>query len=186
MEKLEYFGEKPSNMIVLILLLISIPIIIVSNVIMSHFLTLSGFPTNQVVWSEICFSGAILKQLYTSILGAAGLQAYIMFEIVDYLFMIGYGLLIFSLGLLICRKFDDGSFFRKSGYIITVFGIAAPLFDAGENAFILLTLTDIVNFPDIWAIGMSAFSVVKWAMIFIALVWAIVAGIALLVNKFKN
>jgi len=109
-----------------------------------------------------------------------------MFEVLDYVFMVAYGMLIFSLALLICRKFDEGTPLRKSGYIITLFGIAAPLFDVGENAFILMTLTDPVNFQDILAVLMSGFSVVKWVMIVIALVWAIVAGIILLVKKIRK
>ncbi len=186
MERLEKLNDWPSNRIVIILLIISIVLNILIYPFMNHFLTISGFPTNQVIYSELCFSGSVLKVLYTSLLGISGLQAYITYELLDYVFMIAYGFLIFSLGLLICRRFDEGSPFRKSGYIITLFGITAPAFDVVENAFILLTLTDPINFPDIWAVLQSSFSIVKWIMIVIALMWAIIASVVLLVKKIRK
>ena len=180
MEKLNRLGEWPSDRNLKILLIISIIISVVFTLLMGFPRDLSGFPANYVVPSEVCFSGPFLKALYALI---TNLPAYILFQSLDFGFMVGYGLLIFTLALFIGRGFDDGTNWRKSGYIIAISGIVAAGCDVGENTFILLTLTDPINFPDIWATIHSVFSVVKWALIIIALAWAIAAVVTKLVKK---
>jgi len=180
MEKLDKLGEWPSGRILKILLIISIIISVLFTLLMRLPLTISGFPANYVVPSEVCFSGPFLKALYAYI---TNLGAYVLFEGLDFGFMAGYGLLIFSLALIIGRGFDDGTNWRKSGYIIAISGIVAAGCDVGENTFIMLTLTDPLNFPDIWATIHSAFSVIKWILIFIALTWAIITVIVKLTKK---
>ena len=180
MKKLDRLGEWPSDRVLKILLVISIILSVFFTLIMSIPRDLSGFPANYVVPSEVCFSGPFLKALYAFI---TNLPAYIIFQILDFGFMVGYGLLIFTLALIIGRGFDDGTTWRKSGYIIAISGIIAAGCDVGENTFIMLTLTDPLNFPDIWAIFQSTFSVVKWVLIIVALMWAIIAVITKLVKK---
>ena len=97
--------------------------------------------------------------------------------------MVGYGSLIFSLALIIARKCDVGSKWRLSGYIFAILGIFAGIFDGLENAFILLTLSNPLFFPDWWTVAHSCFAVPKYAIIIGSIVWAILASIN---NKFSS
>ena len=183
MVNLDKLGEWPSDKIVRILLVLSLVIFFIVYPLMSLCFTLSGVPSGEVAASELYFSGALLKQLYALI---SNLDFYRLGQIFDYGFMVSYGLLIFSLALIIGRAFEDDSIFRKSGYVIAITGIIAPCCDVGENALILITLVDPVNFPDILAVIHSWFALFKWLLILIAILWAIVAGIVLLIKKLKN
>ena len=180
MEKLEKLGEWPSDEVIKKMLIVSIIINVIIYPAMLIPGYLSGFPANQMISSQLCFSGPFLKAIYAQLTNPL---MYTIAQSLDYIFMVGYGLLIFNLALFIGRKFDEGTFWRKSGYVVALFGIAAPSCDAVENAFILLTLTDITNFPNEWAVIHSVFALIKWILLMGALFWAIVAAI---VNKVKN
>jgi hypothetical protein len=101
--------------------------------------------------------------------------------------MTGFGLIIFALTLIIARKFDEESFWRRSGYIVAPLGILAACFDGIENVFIFLMLSDPSGFPDIWAITHSCFALVKLIIYFLVFtIWTIIALITLLVKKLKS
>ena len=97
--------------------------------------------------------------------------------------MVAYGTLAFSLVLTITRKFDNDSFWGKSGPKIAILGIVAACCDAIENAFILMMLSDPTGFPDIWAIIHSCFALVKYILLVICIAWAIIAALTLLIKK---
>ncbi|NHI93313.1 MAG: hypothetical protein EAX96_12515 [Candidatus Lokiarchaeota archaeon] len=175
-DKLE---DWPSDNIIKKLTIIAIILFPVSYLIMSPFFFLSGFPSTATMSSQLCFSGPILKSLYAFIVATPnGVFFYTIAQSADYFFMVVYGLLIFNLALFIGRKFDSNSNWRKSSYIISLFGIIAPSCDAVENAFILLTITDPLGFPDIWAVIHSVFALIKWILLILAIVWAFIAAIA--------
>ncbi|MHA1300867.1 MAG: hypothetical protein ACTSO9_15725 [Candidatus Helarchaeota archaeon] len=133
--------------------------------------------------NQLSFSGPVMKSEYLQIILNNGIDAYRILQILDYLFMVGYGTLIFSMALLIARKFDPGTHWRSSGYIFAILGIIAACFDAVENAFILLTLTNPLFFPDWWAVAHSICALPKWIIIISSIIWALTAAI---VNKVKT
>ena len=176
---LDKLGDWPSDDVVKKLSIISAILIPVIYLIMGPFLFLSGFPSDQIMSSQLCFSGPILKALYASIVATPnGIYFYTIGQIADYGFMVVYGLLIFNLALHIGRQFDSESTWRKSSYVVALFGIVAPSCDAVENAFILLTMMDPLGFPDVWAVIHSVFALIKWILLFSALIWALIAVIA--------
>lgn len=177
---LDKLGDWPSDDVVKKLSIIAAILIPVIYLIMSPFFFLSGFPSNEIMSSQLCFSGPILKSLYAYVVATPnGIFFYIIAQTADYGFMVIYGLLIFNLALHIGRKFDNESTWRKTGYVIALFGIVAPSCDAVENAFILLTMTNPLGFPDIWAVIHSVFALIKWILLFSAIIWAVIAAIAM-------
>ncbi|MHA1143571.1 MAG: hypothetical protein ACTSRW_02470 [Candidatus Helarchaeota archaeon] len=186
MEQLEKLGEWPSVKLIKALVLLSLALIFIIYPIMGLFFTLSGFSTSNIISSQLSFSGSILKAMYIPVVLSGGLFFYQLSQTIDYIFMFSYGLLIFNLALVISRAFEESSFWRKSGYVIALFGIIAPSLDAIENAFILLTLTNPLGFPDWWAVAHSCFALPKWLFIMVALLWAIIAAIILLVKKIRS
>jgi len=133
----------------------------------------------DVIASQLSFSGEVLKSHYE----ITNIEFYRIAQSLDYGFMISYGTLIFTLALIISRKFDAASIWRKSGYIVAILGITAACCDGIENIFILALLTDPSGFPNIWAIIHSCFALVKWIMIFSSIGWAIVAIITRKLKK---
>ena len=176
---LDKLGEWPSDNVVKKLAIIAAILIPVMYLIMGPFFFLSGFPSTAITYSQLCFSGPILKSLYAFVVATPnGVFFYTIAQTADYGFMVIYGLCIFNLALHIGRQFDSQSTWRKSSYIIALFGIVAPSCDAVENAFILLTMTNPLGFPDIWAVIHSIFALFKWIFLLSAIIWAIIAAIA--------
>ncbi len=178
---LEKLSDKPSTRTTKILLIFSIILYIIIYPIMGYFFLLSKYPVGFIE-SQMSFSGSVLKENYK----VTNITYYRIMQMLDYIFMVSYGTLAFSLTLIIARKFDDNSEWRKSGYYVTVMGVLAAICDGIENAFILAMLTDPSGFPDIWAIIHSSFALVKYILLFSSIIWAISAAIALLIKKISS
>lgn len=176
---LEQLLTKPSNKILKRLLILSIIIFAVIYPIMMISFIFSGFPVDFMT-SQLSFSGDKLKAWYAQ---TADLNLYTMVQLFDYGFMVSYGLLSFSLALLIGRKYEENSKWRFSSIIIAIVGILGALLDASENVCILITLIDPVNFPDFIATLHSIFALIKYICLISAIIWALIAGIYYLIKK---
>lgn len=175
---LEKLSDWPSPKITKLLVIFGLILLIIIYPIMNYFYIISKYPVD-VMTSQLSFSGEILKSQYKE----TNIEFYRIAQSLDYGFMVSYGTLIFTLALIIARKFDKVSIWRKSGYIVAILGIIAACFDGIENIFILAMLTDPSSFPNIWAILHSCFALAKWIMIFSSIAWAIIAVIT---RKFKR
>ena len=171
-------SDKPSPKNTKRMLILSIVIQLIVYPFMIYFFLISRYPVGFME-SQLSFSGAVLKEHYK----VTNIEPYKIGQILDYIYMVGYGMLSFTLALIICRKYNEDSAWRKSGYLIAVMGVIAACCDATENAFILMMLSDPTGFPDIWAIIHSCFALVKFILLFTCIVWAIVAAFTLLFKK---
>ena len=167
------------------MLITGIILVIIILPIMSYFFTISKFPVSFVE-SQLSFSGEVLKQHYAVMLAANGLAAYRTAQILDYVYMLSYGLVYFCLALIIARRFDTTSQWRQSGYYIAVGGILAACLDAIENAFILATLINPLGFPNWWAIAHSCFALVKFILLYSAMGWLSLTALSRLILRFKS
>ncbi len=174
MDLCKVLGSKPSQRTTKLLLLASIALMLVAYAFMGYYFAGSG-DTAPMLTSQLSFNDMYLKLQYAVIIAAGGLENYRIAQSFDYLFMLSYGLLAFSLALIIGRKFGEGSAWRKMGCLFAVLGPAAAGCDAVENLFILLTLTDPAGFPAWWAIAHSAFAAIKWVILVVAIGWAAIA-----------
>jgi len=172
------FSDWPESKATTRLLLISIGIIGVLYPFMGFFFFSSGYPVDFMT-SQLSFSGATLKAHYAVTI----IDIYRIAQILDYIFMVGYGCLSFSLALIIARSFEEDSKWRNTGYRVAIMGPIAACLDAIENAFILAMLTDPLGFPDIWAITHSCFALVKYIFLLSCIGWAVSATITKVTKK---
>ncbi|MFX1259583.1 MAG: hypothetical protein ACFFAN_17145, partial [Promethearchaeota archaeon] len=171
-------SDKPSPKTTKKMLIFSIILSIFFYIIMGYFFLLSKYPVGFME-SQLSFSGEVLKEHYKE----TNITYYRILQILDYGYMVGYGTLAFSLALIIARKFNEDSGWRKSGYYIAIMGVVGAICDGIENAFILAMLSNPSSFPNIWAIAHSCFALVKYILLFICIGWAIVATLSLLIKK---
>jgi len=171
-------SDKPSPKNIKLMLIFSIILTIAVYIPMGYFFLLSKYPVGFME-SQLSFSGAVLKEHYRG----TNITYYRIGQILDYIYMVAYGMFAFSLALTLSRKFDEDSFWSNSGHLIAILGIVAACCDATENAFILMMLSDPTGFPDIWAIIHSCFALVKFILLFICIAWAVIAALALLFRK---
>lgn len=170
--------KKPSSKILKRLILFGIVLLIIIYPLMMYFFTSSNFPVSFIE-SQLSFNGELLKTYYST----TDINLYRIGQLLDYGFMISYGLLLFSGTLLITRKFERKSKCQMIGLIVATLGIAAALFDALENVFILLMLMNPSGFPNIFAIIHSIMALTKFISFIIILGYMIIAGIALIIKK---
>ncbi|HWB68889.1 MAG TPA: hypothetical protein VG518_02835 [Solirubrobacterales bacterium] len=103
--------------------------------------------------------------------------------VVDYGFMASYGAFVTLAGLA-TRDFGrehDHRALASAGRVVPWFAVAAALFDAGENAFLLLALSG--NGGSAAPVLATACSSVKWVLIVVALGYV---GWGLLVRLLSN
>ncbi|MFX1500976.1 MAG: hypothetical protein ACFFDH_08450 [Promethearchaeota archaeon] len=178
---LNKFSDWPSNKKLKQLLICCVILFLVIFPIMSYLATVS-YPVNSF-GSQLSFSGQLIKEYNAN----ADINLYRIANILDYFFMISYGGIFFSLGLIIAHKLKDETIWRKIGLIMIPLTIFAPACDAIENIFILLILADPLEFPDIWAIIHSFFALIKYILIFIGFGWICIALIKLvLIRKYHK
>ncbi|MFX0027495.1 MAG: hypothetical protein ACFE8M_13925 [Candidatus Hermodarchaeota archaeon] len=177
----EKFNDWPSKKITRILLIIGVIFFIIIIPLMIVFYELSDYPVSFFE-SQLSFSGAVIK-FHFSFMNAEELNYYLIWLIVDYGFMLGFGIIYFSLDLILARKFDESSRWRKSGYIAAMFGILYFCCDAIENIFIFTMLNDPLGFPDILALTHSWIALVKYIFNFSSGFWVIAAVIILFFRR---
>ena len=170
--KLKKLFNWPNPKLNRYILIFSIICIVIIYPIMMTFYVSSEYPENFIV-SQLSFSGQVLKDHYSETI----IKLYRVFQILDYGFMICYGLLFFSIVLILARKFDEESKWMKSGFIVAILGLTAAACDAIEDGFILLTLIDPSGFPDILAIMHSIFALLKFIQMIICITWLAIAFI---------
>ncbi|MFX0048514.1 MAG: hypothetical protein ACFE8G_10160 [Candidatus Hermodarchaeota archaeon] len=161
-------SEWPSSKILKIMLIIGFALSFAVIPVMQYFTQLSGFPA-EIFSSQLSFSGTLMKSFYA----LTDITLYRIAPSLDYIFMTGYGLILFSSALIVARRYRTSSLLQKEGFIVALSGVIAACCDAIENVFILLMLTDPTGFPDYWAITHSVFALVKWILLVIVIIWVI-------------
>lgn len=180
---LQKFSEWPTPKRVRQFLICCIILFVIIYPIMMFLFSIS-YPVNFIE-SQLSFSGTILKAFHLT-MSNEDFFLYTIANVLDYGFMVSYGGIFFCLGLIIARKFDIDSGWRKFGYILVIIAIIAPCCDAIENVFIFLMLTNPLGFPDIWALIHSYFALVKFILMFLEFGWVSIMLIKYLFNRISS
>jgi hypothetical protein len=170
---LELLSTWPTPKKIKILIIFSVILLIIIYPLLMYFFFISNYPVS-VLESQLSFSGIEIKSHYAS-MNQEGINLYIIANILDYGFMLSYGLLIFTLALVLARKFKKASIWMKFGFIIAIFGIIAASCDGIENIFIFLMASDPSGFPNSWAVVHSIFALIKYILLIIAISWILIA-----------
>ncbi len=170
---LQKFNDWPSPKITRILAIFGIIFFIVIITFMIIFYELSGYPVSFFE-SQLSFSGSVIKSHF-SVMNPEELNYYLIWVIIDYGFMFGFAIIYFSFGLILARKFDINSRWRKLGIIGALLGLLYFCCDAIENILIFAMLTNPLGFPDIWAVVHSWIALVKFIFNFSSSAWLTIA-----------
>ncbi len=179
--KLEKLFERPASRNLKILIIIGLILCFVVIPVMQYFTVLSGFPT-QIFSSQLSFNGDLMKSYYA----VTDIGLYRVTALLDYIFMVGYGAILFSLSILIARSFGRSLKIGRISIIIAIFGVIAACCDGIENIFILAMLGDPTGFPNFFAISHSVFALIKWILLFIGISWDTIFGIISISKKKKK
>ncbi len=173
--------EWPSSKILKISVIIGFVLSFAVIPVMQYFTQLSGFPA-EIFSSQLSFNGAVMKSYYA----LTNIELYRFAPSLDYIFMLGYGIILFSSSILIARSFKTSSIIQQEGLIVAISGVIAACCDAIENIFILAMLTDPSGFPDYWAITHSVFALIKWILLVIVIIWILLFAILSLIKRIRR
>ena len=174
---IEKLNSSPSNKKCKIFILTGLVIRFIVIPIMQHYSNLSGFPA-EFISSQLSFNGDVLKSYYAQ----TNIDYYRISPMLDYFFMFGYGISIFSAILLISRKYENQQF-KKIGNFMALGAVIAAICDGIENIFILIMIADISGFPNVLALLFSTFALIKWILLFTSMIWMILMGFFILYKK---
>jgi len=178
---LKKLSERPSSKNLKISIIIGFVLCFAVLPVMQYFTQLSGYPA-EIFSSQLSFNGNIMKLYYS----LTNIELYRVAPSLDYIFMVAYGLILFSSSILIARKYRTSSLIQRGGFFIAVSGVIAAFCDAIENIFILAMLTDPTGFPNYWAITHSVFALIKWILLFVVIIWIVLIGIFSIFKKKSN
>lgn len=155
------------------LLVTSIGLLVISAPTVIYLLTLSNYP-GDLEATQLGFDGEYIRFCFSDMSGA-DVSFFIMGNLVDYLFMVSYGTLLFSSSLILSRRLRQGSLGRKAGYAASILGLLAACCDGLENVFLLSMASNPIDFPSWLAIPHSLFANIKFDLMYIASAWILLA-----------
>jgi hypothetical protein len=155
------------------LLVTSIGLLVVSAPTVIYLLELSNYP-GDLEATQLGFDGEYIRLCFSNMSGA-DISFFIMGNLVDYLFMVSYGTLLFSSSLILSRRLRQGSLGRKIGYTASILGLLAACCDGLENVFLLSMASNPIDFPSWLAMPHSLFANIKFDLMYIASAWILFA-----------
>ena len=128
----QYIVSKRTNKKILPISIILFPLLIFT---LNYAFGQSGYPVSFSE-SQLSCSGEEIKSHYHT-MTTDQIQLYVFVQIIDYFYLIIYGLLILSIGLNLGRKLSYSLKAKSGFYYISIAKVTAVCCNAIENAFIL-------------------------------------------------
>ncbi len=169
----DHLTETPSDRRLRTLLIASIGLLVVSAPTVIYLLELSNYP-GDLEETQLGFDGEYIRLCFSNMSGT-DISFFIMGNLVDYLFMVSYGTLLFSSSLILSRRLRKGSRGRKIGYTVSILGLLAGCCDGLENIFLLSMASNPIDFPSWLALPHSLFANIKFDLMYITSAWILFA-----------
>jgi len=177
----DFLSERPSEKTTKYLLFLSFPLVIITALTVMYLLKLSNF-SGTLNETQLGFNSQYIKSCFSR-MSDEDMSIFIIANILDYVFIIAYGIFFFSLALTLTKKLKEGSIWKKIGYSISIFGITAAYCDGIENIFLLMMASNPINFPNWRAIGHSCFALAKFIQMYAAMGGIILITLVIVVSR---
>jgi len=175
-----FFPENRTRKIVLISIIL-FPLLMIT---VNYAFEQSGYPATFTE-SQLSFSGEEIKSHY-QLMTTEQIQMYIFAQLIDYIYLIIYGLLLLSTGLFLGRKLSGSPRIKTYCYFISIAGITSACCDAVENAFILSMTSNPLQFNNFLAILHSVFASLKFGLLSISITSIIIVTIVFIIKKISK
>lgn len=156
----------------------------IAMIVVNYVFSLSNYPVSFME-SQLSFSGIAIKSHY-AVMSQYEINIYKLAQLVDYVYLIIYGLFIFSLCIYIGRKLNKHKFIYNSSNMMASAGILAATCDAIENGFILLMASHPKTFLNIYAIVHSVFASIKFILLGLIIIWIIISLLIFIIEQRRN
>lgn len=184
---LDVLVERPTKRTTKNLLLFGVVLIVIAMPLVIIPLELSNY-AGTLDETQLGFNGEYIRSMF-SLMSTEEMLMFTLGNLFDYVFMVGYGIFIFSSALTLTRKLKAGSLWNKTGFFVTIFGIISAFCDGLENIFLFLMILNPTNFPTWVGIPHSLFASMKFLLMYFMMSWIILTAFFLLISglvKQKN
>lgn len=165
---LEKLLEVPRKKMLILTGIISFVSVIILFLVMDLFD--EGMISYTIIDFEFSWTGGRAQEIMTAWEFNGGLQPSIIFNYLDFAFMISYGAMGASLLLLVTRSLKDEGKSRKIGLICSLLPLIAASFDLIENINLLIMQHNYPLTPlDIVASIASISALIKFGLLFISI-----------------
>lgn len=181
---LEKLKEFPRNKILILITIAAFIIgILISQLLMAPIeAELKGSTGYGVIDFEFAWTSEQVDKIFKA-WGPEGMKKEVFVTYVDFVFIPCYSLFMAGCILLVSRKLEGKT--QNMGLYFTIMPFIAGIFDVIENTFLLLMLT---NETFVWSLSpfiASLCATIKFSLIFIAIIFFVVALIIITIKKFK-
>ncbi|SRR5690606_19656320 len=149
----------------------------------------SQFPVPFYI-GQTTFNAEELKGYYAILVSKGTLDNYFWVQMADYLFMITVFFSFFALMTAVYRSLPNVKWLKDLAWVMVVIAPTAALFDAVENLVSFLFIANPQDFADWLVYPYSSFAVIKFAIFFVAYIWAIaglfISVMAFLIRRFQS
>lgn len=160
--------EGPRKKVLILTTIISFVGVLILILVMDLFD--EGMIPFTIIDFEFSWTGSRAQEIMTAWESNGGLQSSIIYNYLDFAFMISYGAMISGLLLLVTRSFKDEGKSRKIGLICSVLPLIAAGFDLIENINLLIMQHNYPITPlDIVATIASISALIKFGCLFISI-----------------
>ena len=152
---------------------ISLPVILISCTLVLLLLELSNYP-GTLNDTMLGFNAEIIKAHF-AMMKSEDITFFILGNLLDYMFLIGYGCFFYSSARYLSWNYQQGSLPLKLGKMFAWIGILSAISDAVENIFLFSMTADPVGFPSWLAVAHSSFAVLKFLLMYLTIAWLILS-----------
>ena len=152
----------------------SFSLLMIAATLVITLLQMSGY-AGTMEDTQLGFNAEIIKN-YFSLMDPASMGLFVTANLVDYLFMLSYGIFFYSVARLISWDYNGG-IPKRAGNLLAYMGVIAAALDGIENVFLLSMTADPVGFAAWLALGHSSFAFAKFLFMYTAMGWTMVGFI---------
>ncbi|MBC8375084.1 MAG: hypothetical protein H8E26_03495 [FCB group bacterium] len=135
------------------------------------------------VW--LSFDASVFKVFFLKLEDLGQLQGFIWTFNLNLISMTGFMLSFFALSLMLARQLPEGTRLAKSAFIFPIVAISIAILDIIPTLVFLIASSSIPDLSNMVVYTISGGYIIRVILLYILVLWMIVAGISLLVSKVK-
>ncbi|NQT62163.1 MAG: hypothetical protein HQ556_04320 [Candidatus Marinimicrobia bacterium] len=136
------------------------------------------------VW--LSFDASAFRVFFLKLEDLGQLQGFIWTFNLNLISMTGFMLAFFALSLMLARRLPEGTRLAKSAFIFPIVAISIAVLDIIPTLVFLLASSSIPDLSNMVVYTISGGYIIRVILLYILLLWMIIAGISLFVSKVRG
>ncbi len=183
---LEYLKDNPEKKLNRNTLILGLLIFVPIYTYIVQLFGKMGIETTEFNTVWLSFDASVFQAFLKKLEDMGQMQTFIWTFNLNLISMTGFMLTFFSLSLMLARQVPEDSRLAKSVFLFPVVAIAIALLDIIPTLVFLFASSSIPTLSNMVIYTISGGYVARVVLLYILLIWMIVAGITLIVSKVRS